>query len=135
MSLLRKTDLHGPPKGPTRERGRPARILGSSARGSGFLASYHKTRAGSRVYSREFHELISEEKIFPDSEDAVGAYSWAAQDKICRAANGSIRVAKYQPWDEETPVQQIDFLSLSTPRNEPCMSTNRDQTGLCPLSG
>lgn len=87
-------------------------IYGSSARGSGFLAAYHKTRAGSRVYSREFHELISEEKIFPDSEDAVGAYSWAAQDKICRAANGSIRVAKYQPWDEETPVQQIGFLSL-----------------------
>ena len=87
-------------------------IYGSSAKGSGFLAAYYKTRAEPRVYRRSFHGLISEEEIFLDSEEPVGAYSWAAQDKICQAANGSIRVAKYQPWDEETPIQLLGSLPL-----------------------
>ena len=86
-------------------------IYGSSAKGPGFLAAYHKKYVQDEGH-REFHGLISEEEIFSDSEEPVGTYSWAAQDKICQTANGSIRVAKYQPWDKETPIRFLGRLPL-----------------------
>ncbi len=91
-------------------------IYGSSSKGPGVLAAYHKTRTesgtpGRTAYQREFDRLIPEEEIFPDSEEPE-VYSWAAQDKICQAANGTIRVARYQPWDKRTPLQLLGDLAL-----------------------
>lgn len=96
-------------------------IYGSSLNGSGVLAAYHRTRGESdeesdaprkKLYRRKFDRLISEKEIFSGFEEPAGVYSWAAQDKICQAANGSIRVAKYQPWNERTPVQLLGSLPL-----------------------
>ena len=86
-------------------------IYGSSLNGPGVLAVRHRTREESDTPG-QFERLISEKEIFPDSENPVGVYSWAAQDKICQAANGSIRVAKYQPWDQEAPIKRLGSLSL-----------------------
>ena len=96
-------------------------VYGSSSTGPGVLAAYHRTRRESdeeyytprrKSYRREFDRLIPEKEIFSDFEEPVGVYSWAAQDKICQAANGSIRVAKYQPWDQEAPIKRLGSLSL-----------------------
>ena len=92
-------------------------IYGSSLNGPGVLAAYHRTRGESdaprkKLYRRKFDRLISEKEIFSGFEEPAGVYSWAAQDKICQAANGSIRVAKYQPWNERTPVQLLGSLLL-----------------------
>ena len=96
-------------------------VYGSSSTGPGVLAAYHRTRGESdeesytprkKSYRREFDRLIPEKEIFSDFEEPAGVYSWAAQDKICQAANGSIRVAKYQPWDQEEPIKRLGLLSL-----------------------
>ena len=96
-------------------------VYGSSSTGPGVLAAYHRTRGESdeafytprrKSYRREFDRLISEKEIFSGFEEPNGVYSWAAQDKICQAANGSIRVAKYQPWDQEAPIKRLGLLSL-----------------------
>ena len=89
-------------------------IYGSSLKGPGVLAAYHKRRTESdAAYKRrEFDRLISDEEIFFGFEEPAGRYSWAAQDKICQAANGPIRVARYQPWKEEKPIERLGSLSL-----------------------
>ncbi len=96
-------------------------VYGSSSTGPGVLAAYHRTRRESdeesytlrrKSYRREFDRLIPEKEIFSDFEEPTGVYSWAAQDKICQAANGSIRVAKYQPWDREHPIKRLGSLPL-----------------------
>ena len=86
-------------------------IYGSSLNGPGVLAVRYRTREESYTH-RTFARLISEREIFSGFEEPPGVYSWAAQDKICQAANGSIRVAKYQPWDERTPVRLLGLLPL-----------------------
>ena len=90
-------------------------VYGSSSTGPGVLAAYRRTRGesdapGKKWYRRKFDRLIPEKEIFSDFEEPTGVYSWAAQDKICQAANGSIRVAKYQPWDQEAPIKRLGSL-------------------------
>ena len=46
-------------------------------------------------------------------EEPDGEFSWAAQDKICQAANGSIRVAKYEPWNQKTPLRRLGVLPIA----------------------
>ena len=82
-------------------------IYGSSLNGPGILASYlreeNESEAGGRrpVKHRKFDQLVSEQEIFSDFGETPVHYSWAAQDKICQAVNGTIRVAKYEPWNKE----------------------------------
>ena len=101
-------------------------IYGSSPDGAGVLASYRKVPAEwsdrkgveypsvSRAeWRRTLDRVIPDIEIFSDFEEPAGEYSWAAQDKICQAANGSIRVARYEPWNEEAPLRQIGTLPLA----------------------
>lgn len=93
-------------------------IYGSSLNGPGILASYVNERDGTDREGRQsprhrkFDRLVSEQEIFSGFADSATHYSWAAQDKICQAANGTMRVAKYQPWNREMPVQPHGFLPL-----------------------
>ena len=93
-------------------------IYGSSLNGSGILASYFREKDESnderrKSYKhRKFDQLVSEQEIFSDFEESAVYYSWAAQDKICQAANGTIRVAKYEPWNRERPIQPHGSLTL-----------------------
>ena len=90
-------------------------IYSSSLKGPGVLAAYQRTREesdGEFGTPRKFDRLISEKEIFSSFEEPAGVYSWAAQDKICQAANGSIRVAKYQPWNQEHPIKRLGSLPL-----------------------
>ena len=93
-------------------------IYGSSLNGPGILASYlreedESERGGRRpVKHRKFDQLVSEQEIFSDFGETPVHYSWAAQDKICQAANGTIRVAKYEPWNKERPIQPHGSLPL-----------------------
>ena len=57
--------------------------------------------------------MIPDAEIFSDFEEPDGEYSWAAQDKICQAANGSIRVAKYEPWNEQAPLRRLGILPFA----------------------
>ena len=81
-------------------------IYGSSLNGPGILASYLREEDESEgdgrrpVKHRKFDQLVSEQEIFSDFGETPVHYSWAAQDKICQAANGAIRVAKYEPLEQ-----------------------------------
>ena len=93
-------------------------IYGSSATGAGVLASYLKRRERAEWTEREewhrtLDRVIPDSEIFADFENPDGEYSWAAQDKICQAANGSIRVAKYEPWNEKSPLRRLGVLPLA----------------------
>ena len=95
-------------------------IYSSSLKEPGVLAASNRTweKAEKEFYTPQaFARLISEEEIFSGFEEPVRAYSWAAQDKICQAANGSIRVAKYQPWNQETPIKRLGLLRLPLERH------------------
>lgn len=87
-------------------------IFGSSLKGPGVLAAYQKKAESDYVRRREFNRLIPDEEIFFGFEEPAGKYSWASQDKICQAADGSIRIAKYQPWKEDNPIESLGSLSL-----------------------
>ena len=93
-------------------------IYGSSLNGSETLASYFLEKAESdderrKSYKRrKFEQLVSEQEIFSDFEESTVYYSWAARDKICQAANGTIRVARYEPWNRERPIQPLGSLTL-----------------------
>lgn len=92
-------------------------IYGSSSTGAGVLASYLKRREQAEWTEREewrrtLDRVIPDSEIFAGFEDPDGEYSWAAQDKICQAANGSIRVAKYEPWNEKSPLRRLGVLQL-----------------------
>ena len=96
-------------------------IYGSSFNGSGVLASYEKDESSDEGHKyRKFDKLVSEQEIFSDFEEQDSQmkkpavyYSWAAQDKICQAANGTIRVAKYQPYSKkENPTKSFGSLEL-----------------------
>lgn len=93
-------------------------IYGSSSTGAGILASYLKRRERAEWTEREewrrtLDRVIPDSEIFADFENPDGEYSWAAQDKICQAANGSIRVAKYEPWNEKSPLRRLGVLPLA----------------------
>ena len=93
-------------------------IYGSSSTGAGILASYLKRRERTEWTEREewrrtLDRVIPDSEIFADFENPDGEYSWAAQDKICQAANGSIRVAKYEPWNEKSPLRRLGVLPLA----------------------
>ncbi len=96
-------------------------IYGSSFNGPGILASYDKDESNNRSHKyREFDKLVSEQEIFSDFEESDSKlnepalyYSWAAQDKICQSRNGTIRVAKYQPYSQKgIPTKRFGFLEL-----------------------
>ena len=96
-------------------------IYGSSFNGSGVLASYEKDESNSEGHKyRKFDKLVSDQEIFSDFEEQDSEmkgpavyYSWAAQDKICQATNGIIRVAKYQPYSKkEIPIKRFGSLEL-----------------------
>ena len=92
-------------------------IYGSSSTGAGVLASYLKRREQAEWSEREewrrtLDRVIPDSEIFAGFDDPDGEYSWAAQDKICQAANGSIRVAKYEPWNEKSPLRRLGVLQL-----------------------
>ena len=95
-------------------------IYGSSLNGPGILASYVSERGGTdrdgrqSPRRRKFDRLVSEQEIFSEFGDSATYYSWAAQDKICQAANGTMRVAKYQPLNRERPVQPHGSLPLES---------------------
>ena len=86
-------------------------IYGSSPDGSGVLAFYRK--APTDWSDRTLDRVIPDIEIFSGFEEPAGEYSWAAQDKICQVANGSIRVARYEPWNEENPLRGIGTLPLA----------------------
>ena len=93
-------------------------IYGSSSTGAGVLASYLKRREQAELTEREewrrtLDRVIPDSEIFADFEEPDGEYSWAAQDKICQAANGSIRVAKYEPWNKKRPLKRLGVLPLA----------------------
>ena len=93
-------------------------IYGSSSTGAGVLASYLKRRepvesAEREEWRRTLDRVIPDSEIFADFESADGEYSWAAQDKICQVTNGSIRVAKYEPWNETSPLRRLGVLPLA----------------------
>ncbi len=93
-------------------------IYGSSSTGAGVLASYRKRRessawSGREEWRRDLDRVIPDSEIFADFEHLEGEYSWAAQDKICQAANGSIRVARYEPWNEKSPLRRLGVLPLA----------------------
>lgn len=101
-------------------------IYGSSPDGAGVLAFYRKAptdwsdrtdpedQGGSRgEWHRTLDRVIPDIEVFSDFEEPAGEYSWAAQDKICQVANGSIRVARYEPWNEEHPLRGIGTLPLA----------------------
>lgn len=92
-------------------------IYGSSSEGAGVLASYRKhkgpsQRSGREEWHRTLDRVIPDTEIFAVFEEPHGDYSWATQDKICQAANGSIQVAKYEPWNEEAPLRRLGVLPL-----------------------
>ena len=93
-------------------------IYGSSSEGAGILASYRKHKERSewtehKEWHRTLDRVIPDAEIFSDFEEPGGEYSWAAQDKICQAANGSIRVAKYEPWNDRAPLRRLGVLPLA----------------------
>ena len=93
-------------------------IYGSSSTGAGVLASYLKRRelvewTEREEWRRTLDRVIPDSEIFADFESADGEYSWAAQDKICQVTNGSIRVAKYEPWNERNPLRRLGVLPLA----------------------
>ena len=92
-------------------------IYGSSSEGAGALASYRKymepSESGRVEWHRTLDRMIPDTEIFADFDEHDGEYSWAAQDKICQAANGSIRVAKYEPWNQESPLRRLGTLPLA----------------------
>ena len=93
-------------------------IYGSSSAGVGVLASFLKRRkrtewAEREEWRRTLDRVIPDSEIFSDFESPGGEYSWAAQDKICQMANGSIRVAKYEPWNEKSPLRRLGVLPLA----------------------
>ena len=93
-------------------------IYGSSLNVPGTLASYVRERdetdrdGRQSPRHRKFDRLVPEQEIFSEFGESAAHYSWAAQDKICQAANGTMRVAKYQPWSRERPVQRHGSLPL-----------------------
>lgn len=82
-------------------------IYGSSHETSGFLADYvrRRRRANDRPISdvdengRWLRAIVSSDDIFHEQ-----GYSWAAQDRICLATNGTVRIANYAPFDEAEQV-------------------------------
>ena len=93
-------------------------IYGSSSEGAGVLASYRKHKepsewTGHKEWHRTLDRVIPDADVFSDFEEPDGEYSWAAQDKICQAANGSIRVAKYEPRNEQAPLRRLGILPLA----------------------
>ena len=93
-------------------------IYGSSSTGAGVLASYLKRRelvewARREEWRRTLDRVIPDSEIFADFESADSEYSWAAQDKICQVTTGSIRVAKYEPWNEKSPLRRLGVLPLA----------------------
>lgn len=110
-------------------------IFGSSSLGTGFLAAYEREKTpgspfdgayldrhvyggwrasrASRVSSRRFDRVIDESAIFESDPKRHARYSWASQDKICRAVNGHIEVARYTPWkDPSQRIERIGALDL-----------------------
>jgi hypothetical protein len=71
----------------------------ASSDNSGFLAEYSKMCDGKydREADRHFERIESSNQIFGSD-----GYSWGIQDKICQATQNEIKVAKYQPWAEDT---------------------------------
>ena len=93
-------------------------IYGSSSTGCGLLASYRKHKEQPEWSNREewirtFDRIVRDIEIFSDLEEPEGEFSWAAQDKICQASNGSIRVVKYEPWNEKTPLRRLGVLPIA----------------------
>jgi hypothetical protein len=46
---------------------------------------------------REFEEIVPAARIF----DSPG-YAWGCRDKVCQSSDGTIHVAKYKPWAEDS---------------------------------
>lgn len=67
-------------------------IYGSSHIAPGFLAEYAKTPEDKYTFDRKFERIVDESDIFHDT-----GYSWGTQDKLCQAANGTVRVVRYGP--------------------------------------
>lgn len=85
-------------------------IYGSSRSGGGFLAAYQKE--SDYDAQREFVSVLSEEEVFGPADAQPARYSWGRQDKLCQSVNGTIRVAKYQPWLDEERIRPLGALTL-----------------------
>jgi hypothetical protein len=81
-------------------------IYGSSYDG-GYLAEFKKTQHSPREYTREFSGVRSEADIFREQ-----GYSWGTRDKAYLAGHGQIKVAVYQPYDEEEPFKLLDPIHI-----------------------
>jgi hypothetical protein len=60
---------------------------------------------------REFEEIVPATRIF----DSAG-YSWGCRDKVCQSSDGTIHVAKYKPWadDSHDRFRRLEDLRLTT---------------------
>lgn len=90
-------------------------VFGSSSLGTGILASYARehVEADPRYRRRRFDRLIQDSEIFGDEPLAAQTkYSWASQDKICRALDGAIEVARYTPWEHDRQIERLGTLRI-----------------------
>lgn len=91
-------------------------VFGSSSLGAGFLASFEREETDNypRFRRRRFDRVIVDSEIFgAEPPGAQAKYSWASQDKIYRAVNGTVDVARYTPWKEPPErIEQLGTLSL-----------------------
>lgn len=91
-------------------------VFGSSSLGAGFLASYEREEPedNPRFRRRRLDRVIVDSEIFgAEPRGAQTKYSWASQDKICRAVDGAIDVARYAPWEKQPQrIERIGTLRL-----------------------
>lgn len=93
-------------------------IYGSSHSTEGFLAAYQRVRRhnDSEFSVRVFDTVIPANRIFHDAR----GYSWGNQDKLCHAANGTVQVVSYRPWEEDAGnrLQDMGFIELAAPNDD-----------------
>ncbi|HET9283923.1 MAG TPA: hypothetical protein VFR24_18395 [Candidatus Angelobacter sp.] len=93
-------------------------IYGSSHESTGFLADYDRDRKG-----RSFIPNIDEKgrwlrKIIP-SDDIFHehGFSWAAQDRICLANNGEVKVNSYAPFQTDKRIESLGTIEVLQSRH------------------
>jgi hypothetical protein len=96
-------------------------IYGSSSLGHGRLVSYVREEMDddTRTRRRRFDRIVPDDEIFgPEPRGTETSYSWASQDKLCRATDGLIDVARYEPWKEQLH-QRIERIGSLTIEGRP----------------